>query len=131
VCLESLAARVRPLILKKDPVHHGYALNALATYLTRHGHTAAASWCSELKQDWKSVDLESGTTGYYLSITQSGTEEPPQEITDVALAGTWFYGDLVHASRTRSTRARHSRSINATRPQQCALPSSRLLLATL
>jgi len=45
------------------------------------------------------VDLESGTTGYYLSITQSGTEEPPQEITDVALAGTWFYGDLVHAKQ--------------------------------
>ena len=27
--LESLAARVRPLLLKRDPVHYGYVLNAL------------------------------------------------------------------------------------------------------
>jgi hypothetical protein len=86
-------------MLKRDPVHHGYVLNALMTYLTRHGHADAATWCSELKKDWKSVDLESGTAGYYLSITQSGTDESPVEITDVALAGTWFYGDLVHAKQ--------------------------------
>lgn len=97
--LESLAARVRPLILKKDPVQHGYVLNALTTYLMRHEHVDSAAWCSELKKDWKSADLESGTAGYYLSITQSGTEEPPLELTDVALAGTWFYGDLVHAKQ--------------------------------
>lgn len=104
--LESLAARVRPLILKKDPVHYGYVLNALATYLTRHGHPDAAAWCSELKKDWKSVDLESGTAGYYLSITQNGTEKPPVEITDVALAGTWFYGDLVHAKQDEIDRGK-------------------------
>jgi hypothetical protein len=32
-----------------------------------------------------------------LSITQSGIEPLPVQMTDVALAGTWFYGDLLHA----------------------------------
>lgn len=104
--LESLATRVRPLILKRDPVQYGHVLNALTNYLIRHGHADSASWCSELKKDWKSVDLETGAAGYFLSITQNGSNQPPLEITDIALAGTWFYGDLVHAKQEEIDRGK-------------------------
>lgn len=99
--LESLAARVRPLILQKEPVQHGYVLNALASYLLRYGHHDQAAWCKELKRDWNSVDPATGDTGYFLSVTMEGSEELPQEITDAGLAGTWFYGDLVHADQSQ------------------------------
>lgn len=99
--LESLAARVRPLILQRDPVQYGYVLNALAFYLVRHGHMEQAAWCKELKKDWQSVDLTTGESGYTMSVTTEGSEEPPVEITDGGLASAWFYGDLVHADQAQ------------------------------
>ena len=67
----------------------------------RHGHTEEAQWCRELKKDWKAVDIKGGATGYFISQTEEGSEKPPTEVTDVALAHAWFYGDLVHADQTQ------------------------------
>lgn len=99
--LESLAARVRPLTLEGDGIHFNDVLNALSAYLVRHGHPDEAKWCRELKKDWKSVDIKGGATGYFLSQTKEGSEEPPTQMTDMALANAWFYGDLVHADQTQ------------------------------
>ena len=37
-----------------------------------------------------------------VSITTEGGSEPPTEITDAALALSWFYGDLVHADQEQA-----------------------------
>ena len=57
------------------------------------------TWCSVLKKDWKAADLTTGTAGYSVSMTLAEVGQPPTELTDVDLASTWFYGDLVHAAQ--------------------------------
>jgi hypothetical protein len=99
--LESLAARVRPLTLQDDGIHYNQVLNALSALLVRHGHPQEAEWCRNLKKDWKSVDIKGGEPGYVVSQATPGSEEPATELTDVALANAWFYGDLVHADQTQ------------------------------
>jgi hypothetical protein len=96
--LESLAARVRPLLLVQDPVHYGKVLNALSVLLDRRGRADDARWCrKELKKDWQSVDPQRSPMTYSVSITTEGGQEEPIEITDAQLTLSWFYGDLVHA----------------------------------
>lgn len=52
--LESLAARVRPLLLQDDGVHYNAVLNALSSLLIRSGRPEDAGWCKELKKSWQS-----------------------------------------------------------------------------
>lgn len=99
--LESLAARVRPLTIVGDGIHYNDVLNALSVYVSRHGHPSEAAWCRELRKDWKSVDIKGGAPGYFVSHAEDGSPEPPIDLTDVALANAWFYGDLVHADQTQ------------------------------
>jgi hypothetical protein len=99
--LVSLAARARPLTLKEDGIHYNDVLNALSAYLVRHGHREQAEWSRELKKDWKSVDVKAGAPpGYFLALTREDAEKPHAQVTDVALADAWFYGDVVHAWTT-------------------------------
>lgn len=93
--LESLAARVRPTILNDDPVHHGYVLNALSALLHKTGGTDHIDWCKTLKKDWVTVDPKVGKATYYLKLTQP--DHDSEELTDLGLTLSWFYGDLVHA----------------------------------
>jgi hypothetical protein len=97
--LESLAARVRPLTLQRDPVRYDYVLKALKSLLIRRNEPRHADWCKELKADWRSVDPAEGQATYFLSSWVKDGAEPPEDITDAALALTWFYGDLVHADK--------------------------------
>ncbi|MGQ0843377.1 MAG: hypothetical protein ACT4QF_04515 [Sporichthyaceae bacterium] len=96
--LESLAARVRPLVLQDDPVHYDKVLNALSRLLRQRGDAGDVEWCRELKRDWRSVDLSrEDVVGYRLSTWSAVSPEPPVAVSDSALAIGWFYGDLVHA----------------------------------
>lgn len=96
--LESLAARVRPLILNDDPVFFDKAINAISTLLHLGGHLDHVDWCKKLKADWKAVNPKNGKASYSISWSTQDGSEVPQEITDAALALSWFYGDLVHAN---------------------------------
>lgn len=99
--VESLAARVRPLLLQNDGVHYDTVLNALSVLMVRRGLPENAAWCKRTKKEWRSVDTKSGTPGYYMSLSTDGTDAAPAQITDVGLADSWFYGDLVHADREK------------------------------
>jgi hypothetical protein len=96
---ESLAARVRPLLLQDDGVHYATVINALSSLLHRRGRPNDVAWCKQLKKDWKTVDLKIGAAGYSMTLSQVGTDQPAVEITDIGLADSWFYGDLVHADQ--------------------------------
>lgn len=95
--LESLAVRVRPLIIHDDGLHYTAVLKALSAWLHRHGQARDVSWCRALKKDWQSVDPKGSSSGYWVSTAPAAAPEAVRRATDVQLADTWFYGDLVHA----------------------------------
>jgi hypothetical protein len=104
--LESLAGRVRPLVLQQDPVQYGFVLNALSALLVRADYREGVRWCKELRKDWKTLDpLEGAVTSYHSFI--SDDPELSRTLTDRELALSWFYGDYVHADvdRRRSAEA--------------------------
>lgn len=118
--LESLAARTRPFILKQDPVHYDRVLTALSTFASRHGHSRDVEHCRRLRADWRWVDLGSGAPATLSSksspdpgavlgpsaahddvVTAAMTGVRVAQITDLGLAVSWLYGDLIHADEER------------------------------
>jgi hypothetical protein len=101
--VESLAARVRPLILQNDPVHHGKVLNALGFLLKDVDEVEdAKAYVEWLRDRWRSINSSSDEIGAY-SIQKGrvdGTSRP-SVIADTILAFGWFYGDVVHADEDR------------------------------
>jgi hypothetical protein len=101
--MESLAARVRPLILQNDPVYHGKVLNALGLVLKdTDGLVEAKAYVEWLRQRWRGIDSSSNEMSAYSiqkgRVDGTGT---PSNISDNTLAFGWFYGDVVHADETR------------------------------
>ena len=85
-----------------------------------------------IRDSWKTVDLAEGTAGYYMSVTTAGLEQSHAEITDVGLAGSWFYGDLVHADQGqidlgKSFGIEHRFAAAAVRAAQLAILTRELL----
>lgn len=100
---ESLAARVRPLILQEDPVHYSKALNALG-YLIKdaQGAEKAQQYLKSLRQPWKSVNSASAEVrAYRVEVGPADHSAPPLVMSDNSLAFAWFYGDVVHADAAR------------------------------
>lgn len=102
--LESLAGRVRPLILQDDPVQFGYVLKALSVLLYRAGDREGLRWYKELRRDWATLDPnQEVVAGVHAFISQDPALS--STLTDRELALSWFYGDFVHADRDRQRAA--------------------------
>lgn len=106
--VESLAARVRPLILQRDPVHYGKVLNALGLLL--HGNpdaTDAQTYVKWLRGQWSAINSDSDESRAY-SIQKGRVDGagPTSDISDNSLAFAWFYGDVVHADAARRNATR-------------------------
>jgi hypothetical protein len=93
--LESLASRVRPLILSSEPIYYDKALNPLEQLVgtdTFNEEIDLAWW-----QDyWRHVIDASLAAQAYWVATPSGTT------TDRKLMYSWLYGDVIHAKSPRS-----------------------------
>lgn len=93
--LESLASRVRPLILSGEPIYYAKALDALAELV------GADILNDEIDLDWwhrywnEAVDANLGAQAYWVA-TDSG------KVTDRKLMYAWLYGDVIHAKAPRS-----------------------------
>jgi hypothetical protein len=93
--LESLASRVRPLILNGEPIFYEKALNALEELV------GTSILNDEIDLDWwhrswrAAVDANLAPQAYWVA-TPSGTT------TDRKLMYAWLYGDVVHAQSPRS-----------------------------
>lgn len=88
--LESLAARIRPLLLAKEPVYFEKVLKALERLVPAEkleGRCEPPSWW---EAQWKAVYAPDGEAMGYRMITERG------EVTDRKLMDRWVYGDLVH-----------------------------------
>lgn len=93
--LESLASRVRPLILRKEPIYYEKALNALEQLVgteALNDEIDLAWW----HRSWRAViDANLAAQAYWVA-TPSGTT------TDRKLMNAWLYGDVIHAQSRRS-----------------------------
>ena len=92
--MESLASRVRPLILRKEAIYYEKVLNALEEMVgsDRLNEEIDVPWWH---QNWREVIEGSGDAQAYVVGTQSGS------ITDRKLMYAWIYGDVVHANAPR------------------------------
>lgn len=97
---ESLAARVRPVLVKKESVHHGRIIAAIADSIassTVEVPDALQEQVRALAGDWPNFDLD-GTAVLRFAVQSAsaeGSEVSPQ-VSDTQLAAAWLYGDLVH-----------------------------------
>lgn len=97
--MESLAARVRPVILEGELTYWGNALEAIG-FLARDLNPRAAEVRRNLKQGWKQIDDKAtDIRGYMMQVRNADGEQ--FEASDNVLAWAWFYGDVVHASPER------------------------------
>ena len=93
--LESLASRVRPLILGSEPIYYATALDALEQLVGTHALN------EEIDLDWwrnywrAVIDANLDAQAYWVA-TPSGT------VTDRKLMYSWLYGDVIHAKSPRS-----------------------------
>ncbi|OBF56734.1 hypothetical protein A5756_10610 [Mycobacterium sp. 852002-53434_SCH5985345] len=93
--LESLASRVRPLILSSEPIYYAKALDALEQLVgteTLNAEIDLGWW----RDYWRAViDANLAAQAYWVA-TPSGTT------TDRKLMYSWLYGDVIHAKSPRS-----------------------------
>ncbi len=87
---ESLAARVRPLLLEQDGLHHKQVLAALGAFV-RHD-TELREQRETLQGMWKQA---AGSTMVAFQLGEVRDGAPA--VADAELAHGWLYGDLVHA----------------------------------
>lgn len=97
---ESLAARVRPLLVKSESVYYQRVLDAIQSSV---GSTAVdvpdelTSRLFALQHQWSTIDLDGKDVLRFViqSTTADGSGATPQ-VSDTQLAAAWLYGDLVH-----------------------------------
>jgi hypothetical protein len=93
--LESLASRVRPLILSKESVYYDKAFDALKELV------GAEKLDSEIDLAWwreywhEAIDANLAAQAYWVAT-------PTGSITDRKLMYAWLYGDVIHAQAPRS-----------------------------
>lgn len=93
--LESLASRVRPLILRSEPIYYDKVLDALEVVVGADilGEEIDLPWW---RNYWHSVvDANRAAQAYWVAVP-SGT------VTDRKLMYAWLYGDVIHAQSPRS-----------------------------
>jgi hypothetical protein len=93
--MESLASRVRPLILRGEPIYYDKVLDALER-LVGAGRLDEEIDLSWWRNAWNEVtDANLGAQAYMVSTSRGN-------ITDRKLMFAWLYGDVVHAKSPRS-----------------------------
>jgi hypothetical protein len=102
---ESLVARLRPILLTSEPVHHGRVFKAIKRLVVQGGPGFGAEHrdhFDRLRARWQQL---AGDTPRMQTYAMQGFDERGQPVTplvpDAALAGGWLYADLVHAEPLR------------------------------
>lgn len=87
---ESLASRIRPFILRSEPIFYENIFSALEFIIETEELKTSVS---ELKNHWDLINTDSEEIhGYSIS------DDASHEASDLQLAGAWLYADLVHAN---------------------------------
>ncbi|MGY1845883.1 hypothetical protein [Blastococcus sp. SYSU DS1021] len=105
---ESLAARVRPVLVKSESVFQAKVLEAIQAAIDASAVDVPADLLiqfTNLKREWSQFDLD-GTNVLRFAVQSSrtdGSDVTPQ-VSDTQLAAAWLYGDLVHVD-TRGSKS--------------------------
>lgn len=104
--VESLAARLRPFILKDDPIYHAKVLNALKDLLSDPPCGDLLAEVGKLRVTWRAFDSRSDNmVGYQVQTGTIDSSQPDRQASDNTLAFSWFYGDVIHADQNRRSAA--------------------------
>lgn len=100
--IESLAARVRPVILEREPVHWAVVVKALRRLAHLRDDQVVQEELKRLKAAWKESDPSQGKGRFfYLQVGPADGSGLHTTRDDADLALGWVYGDLVHADAAR------------------------------
>lgn len=97
---ESLAARLRPLTLRGEPVHFENVLSALREAVADHDSVGdnELSELDSVSKSWSTIDLQgSQVLGYAVQQSNADGTNATDFVSDTQLAAAWLYADLVHA----------------------------------
>lgn len=98
--MESLAARVRPVILEREDTFHSKALEAIGFLGVGRLPPRAVEVLTSLREAWKCADdKQVDVRGYLMQVRRP--DGSSAEASDRVLAWGWFYGDVVHADVER------------------------------
>lgn len=99
---ESLASRVRPLTLEREPIYHEKVFGALERSIDPETCSDAQQVrLSHLRQAWRAAEIQSSEAqGYLLQSARLDGSEATGLVSDTQLAAAWLYADLVHADAT-------------------------------
>ena len=86
---ESLVSRIRPFMLKSEPIFYENIFSALEFILETEELKTSVS---ELKNHWDLINIDSKEIHVY-----SISDDASHEASDLQFAGAWLYTDLVHA----------------------------------
>ncbi|MFH9426267.1 hypothetical protein [Streptomyces sp. NPDC017529] len=102
--VESAAARIRPILLEKDPCSHWKALAGLGYFCRSMPHETA--WVKEARAEWqaRTAAAPARETGYRVMIGDTATGHTA-DLGDQELAWAWIYGDVVHHDTDRRREA--------------------------
>lgn len=99
---ESLAARVRPLLLKSESIYYNKVLDAIedrvgGAALPEDQETKVRKELAALRREWSQFDTDTANVlGFAVqSSSLDGSDATPQ-VSDTQLAAAWLYGDVVH-----------------------------------
>lgn len=92
---ESLAVRLRPFTMRKEPVYWETALDALEKLISREA-LAEVMDVDSLRRYWAEVTQGSKVAQAYYVMTQDG------QLTDVQLADLWLNSDALHTQPIQS-----------------------------
>lgn len=96
---ESLAARVRPLVLKKEPIYYETVLDALERQLDAAPATETTyrERLDQLRAVWVALEPGQQLQVYEVWIGSEDGTESTGPVPDSQLGDGWMYADLVHA----------------------------------
>lgn len=89
--MESLMARIRPLLLPGEWIYYGKVLNAIADLVVDGSIEQIAQPLEWWRGYWTKMTSDSDSAQAYSMVTAAG------RVSDTQLTHAWLYGDLVHA----------------------------------
>jgi hypothetical protein len=99
---ESLAARLRPLTVAREPIYYEKVLSALEAASS----DADQSRIDELRLKWTAAEIQgSQVQAFALQQSKLDGSEATGFVSDTQLAAAWLYADLVHADATGPKKA--------------------------
>jgi len=96
--LESLAARLRPVLLKKDGVLLSTVIRSVQHFARKTGNDTMREHLELTRTDFLELTSSSGLSAFAVQI-QRGAGADVAQLTDLQLADSWLYGDVVHADK--------------------------------